>query len=91
VDLPWDEIKSSWEGFFGTTYELDFGVTKKSIQGALRDIPKLLTNETYPVNEINEWEGKFSYWLSLFDPADDIEVWVQLFLSILIHLYINTY
>ncbi|CAI2201399.1 9073_t:CDS:2, partial [Funneliformis geosporum] len=69
VDLSWEEIKTSWEGFFGTSNEIDFGVTKKSIKDALRDIPKLCTNKTYPINELSEWERKFNYWLTLFDSS----------------------
>ncbi|CAI2199407.1 5594_t:CDS:2, partial [Funneliformis geosporum] len=41
VDLSWEEIKTSWESFFGTSNEIDFGITKKFIKDALRDIPKL--------------------------------------------------
>ncbi|CAI2199597.1 19682_t:CDS:2, partial [Funneliformis geosporum] len=70
VDLSWEEIKNSWEDYFGTSFKLDFSVTKKSIQAALRDIPILHTNETYPILELYEWEQKFKYWLTLFDSAD---------------------
>ncbi|RIA80312.1 hypothetical protein C1645_838920 [Glomus cerebriforme] len=53
-----------------TNSELLFTHTPKTIQDALRDIPKLCTNETYLVNKINEWEEKFNHWLTLFDTKE---------------------
>ena len=70
MNLSWDEIKTAWEGFFGTSNLLDFGVTKKEIKASLRDIPKLCTNDSYPTNELDKWEKKFNHWLTLFDPID---------------------
>lgn len=86
VDLPWSEIKMAWEGFFGTSDNIDFGVTKKTIKDALRDIPKLCTNKTYPISELNEWERKFNHWLTLFDPSEEV-CYLSIFIIFILRMY----
>ena len=49
---------------------LEYGTTKQDIKASLRDIPKLRTNNSYPTNELDEWERKFNHWLPLFDSSE---------------------
>ncbi len=92
VNLSWEEIKTSWEGYFETTDEIDFFVTKRSIQDALKDISKLCTNKTYPIDELSKWEKKFKYWLTLFDSSAEVcylFIFIFIFLLLLRLQYIN--
>ena len=48
----------------------------------------MCTNDSYPINELDEWEKKFNHWLALFD-LSDTEIWIYYIYFLIINIINN--